>query len=94
MSVGRLPMAASMASLVRFNSDLTASSLILAKLGCDQLWLPISCPSATARLRIAGYSLAFWPTTKNVAWMPLALRVSSSRGVSAKCGPSSKVSAT
>src|SRR5213075_1012938 len=53
-NVGLLPIALLIASSVRCNWLRTLSCDILAKLGCDQLWLAISCPSRAARATIAG----------------------------------------
>jgi hypothetical protein len=42
---------------------------------------------------MSGYSTAFWPMTKNVAFSFRAANMSSSFGVSVACGPSSNVMA-
>src|SRR5687768_8671115 len=83
-----------MASSVFCNSRRTPSSDILPRFGCDQEWLATSCPSRTMRFRISGYSSAFCPTTKKVAFKLRDARRSSSFGVSVGLGPSSKVRAT
>src|SRR4029450_4332545 len=90
-NVGLFPVALLIASSVRCNWLRTLSCDILARLGCDQLWLAISCPSRAARATMSGCSATFSPMTKNVALVWCAASKSSSFGVSTALGPSSKV---
>src|ERR1700757_3574001 len=54
INVGLFPVALLIASSVRCNWLRTLSCDILAKLGCDQLWLAILGPSGVARGAIPG----------------------------------------
>ena len=66
---------------VRSTSSRRAAGLSFVNWGWLHVWLPISCPSAAMRRTISGYAAAFWPIRKNVALIPLVLRISRSRGV-------------
>src|SRR5262249_41103919 len=63
---------------------------------CVRVWLPIQCPSATARraIAVAPGARSCSPTTKNVDRSLRSRRTSSTRGVTSCVGPLSKLRVT
>ncbi len=75
-------------------SRLASSGDFLDRSACDQVWLPIVCPSWATCLRISGCQMACLPIGKNVALMQCSASAASTAGVLCGQGPSSKVRTT
>ena len=70
-----------MASAVRTISPEMPPSDMFLNCGCDQLWFPISWPSAAIRFKSSSLPETLLPSTKKVALAPCSASPSSRREV-------------
>ncbi len=90
----RTPAICSSVSFVRASSSCTLCGEAIARFGWPHEWFPSKCPAATILLTNSGSASAWLPNIKNVARTSWLASTSSSLGVNAGFGPSSKVSAS
>ena len=87
------PVIEKIASSVSRISFLASSSDTLAISTWLYVWFPIRCPSSNSRFTSSGFSLAFFPIRKKVAFTFLSFSPSKSLPVQWTLGPSSNVMA-